>query len=1101
VSQGFKFFLSFLIFTIFTLSSCSQSNPNDGIWENELPLPTQIVIEPQTSEKVATQELVSFKASVSSSKQLSKLRLSGDVSFFSDSDDVICKNINLNEALEATCQISFESVGVHKIYAIYNGFDRYYDVSKSSVYSQTVDYDFPISTDITLNSSVSEAIQAHQVILFIATVAPNMEIDGKPLSGDISFFSEDDKILCENKQLNSRLVATCETSFYTAGVHRVYAVYNGAAKYYDTSKSALYQKTVVPNPISVNVQVLNDNEIEFNTIIKLKAYLTNLSPPLTQNGLFTFQIDGKNIEGCANLSRDECSMAPKEVGTHIFSVIYRDQEKQIEISDDLTQKILKSTSINISAKASDKSLRPFPLTIDVQCVGQCEMEEEIKSGNISVFEINPKDGKSILLDDCKDLNIISEGKVECVVQTAPPFESGRIFKAKYSDNSSDKQYASSSSYEKYVSLDSNILNSAIYIITGSGKFSYSTNGGKFWQYSHTQPAQNEKMNEELTSVFVSSIGNIYVGSSAGHVFESKDNGHSWESLGLDLENDSAVKSLQYTNLHTLLAILENGDIYSVNILDNSYTWRKEENYTANPPKISEQSPGIISTSFITPKQSTGTLAVYKNGGLMCKMRNSSMSSTSYQKVEIDNIRSAFLGIDNESQKLYLLKDGSDSIFASKLNMALNSDENQSCLNDTIQNVPQKIGELRSSEIKPSKIFVVDNIFYILRGQYIEVSVNYGKSWDLQKTPDQKTAKDIFVTPVLYAVSGKTLSGERDVKLSNDNGSTWSSLKNQLPETDTLASFDTFHVSSHGRQLYTIVVNQWGSEDLFVSENGGQKWKAVDNFLPIHNISKNDATALFVEEDENKPLEYKHFAVGHKNGVLSLFFPDLYDDGFAHEGNMCDPLEKREVSLCVINSIVPSFTKKFPWVAALYTYTNFNEERGLFSGITTLYSIIQRKYIPPDPFISIFQDNWDSTNLRFAPRHSLTVQNSYQVRFESLNIKMNGFDSVKNNIIHKLIFGFKSEEYGPYSGESYVFKAFENYPHQYSDGSFIPVNLYATNSGTLFVSFVSNKDASAEKNAGLYITTDDGVTWESLKTQPYIGKQATSTIFAKYQYSQ
>ena len=269
---------------------------------------------------------------------------------FTDSGTVItgCGTQPVNTSTgEATCQVTYTSVGAHSITAAYSG-DASFGASTSAL-TQTVNQ----AATTTAVSSSANPSTAGQSVTFTATVTANPPGAGTP-TGTVTF--ADGSTTLGTATLNGSGTAAISTSALAPGSHNITASYGGDANFTGSTSAALTQTvskvatattvTSSANPSAAGGQV---------------TYTATISPA-PDGGTVAFTDGTTTIAGCGaqpvntGTGTATCQVTYATAGTHAITAAYSgDATYAASTSAPLTQTVNKITTATTLSAAPNPS--------------------------------------------------------------------------------------------------------------------------------------------------------------------------------------------------------------------------------------------------------------------------------------------------------------------------------------------------------------------------------------------------------------------------------------------------------------------------------------------------------------------------------------------------------------------------------------------------------------------------------------------------------------------------------------------------------------------------------------------------------------------------
>ena len=213
---------------------------------------------------------------------------------FTDGSTTVCGAVPLNGSGQATCQVTYTSVGSHSITAAYSG-DTNFKAGTSPTLTQQVNQ---AATATSVSSSVNPSVVGQQVT-YTATVAPVAPGAGSP-AGTVTF-TDGSTTVCGAVPLTVSDQATCQVSYTSVGSHSITAAYSGDTNFKAGTSPTLTQQvnraaTTTSVSSSANPSLLGQN-------VTFTATVAVMSPGSgTPTGTVTFA-DGSTTIGTGTLSQ------------------------------------------------------------------------------------------------------------------------------------------------------------------------------------------------------------------------------------------------------------------------------------------------------------------------------------------------------------------------------------------------------------------------------------------------------------------------------------------------------------------------------------------------------------------------------------------------------------------------------------------------------------------------------------------------------------------------------------------------------------------------------------------------------------------------------
>jgi hypothetical protein len=186
-------------------------------------------------------QTVTYTATVSPSARPPSGAPGGTVAFSDGGTPVVgCTVQTLFASGQATCTVTYTSVGTHAIVANYSG-DGTFRASASASLTQTVNR---AATTTSLQSNLSPS-RVNELVTYAATVAPASGTG--PATGTVAF-SEGGSLIagCGARTVSALGQATCSTSYPAVGTHLITATYGGDVSF--SGSSGTLTQTVQPGP-------------------------------------------------------------------------------------------------------------------------------------------------------------------------------------------------------------------------------------------------------------------------------------------------------------------------------------------------------------------------------------------------------------------------------------------------------------------------------------------------------------------------------------------------------------------------------------------------------------------------------------------------------------------------------------------------------------------------------------------------------------------------------------------------------------------------------------------------------------------------------------
>ena len=243
----------------------------------------------------------------------------------------------------ASCTVMYPGVGTHTIGAVYGG-DADFTASASSAFTQTVNQ---AATSMSLAPSTNPSVTG-QGVTITATVTVSAPGSGAP-TGFVAF--EDGGTLvaaCAAQPVSGAGIATCTTSFVTAGQATLTAVYGGDADFTSSTAPGLTQTVNEGATATTAISTLNPSLPD--QMVTYKASVAPTAPASGRpSGTLTFMDGGSPIRGCVARALADgtasCSIVYVGVGTHAITAIYNgDANFTGSTSPALTQSIVAGAS-------------------------------------------------------------------------------------------------------------------------------------------------------------------------------------------------------------------------------------------------------------------------------------------------------------------------------------------------------------------------------------------------------------------------------------------------------------------------------------------------------------------------------------------------------------------------------------------------------------------------------------------------------------------------------------------------------------------------------------------------------------------------------------
>lgn len=1019
--------------------------------------------------------------------------MSGVIKFY-DGLNTICETdvSNIVDITNITCLYTATVSGTRTLFVQYTGDTNYLQSTSANV---TLDV-HKIKTTIDLSASNTSPVIGQSLTL---TAKLTSDITPTAIEGVLTFKDGDDLIQsCTQSPNNSE--STCTIIVSTVGEHKYSVSYNGDNNYLNTTS---LQKSITAHPITASMQ-LKTQETEWIRSQSLTLIATTSTQLFNPTGTLIFKDNGVPIQNCNQIKWNvldknyigKCVIpALLTAGEHIFSVSYQNDVNNLINADNNVQQIVLIPTRVIISSNENHHLPSNQITISAKI----SIADDIKSNDISGYGDLFVD--QVKVEQCSHIEIINGVFPDCSLTYNEP--NTHTFRVKYLDKNLPPKYTAAEA-EKSISIDTQVPNSPIFIVTELGKISISHNGGRSWINTQTQPTTDT---DKALSLFVTPVGDIYVGTTQGHVYRSMDMGNTWHELPPLNAGQVAINSIFITPKYELLVAFNqngNGVLKSLRLKRHSapLEWQTEWQTLSPGAFIGRPINAIFAFSTQEAVQNTKIIVAHNNGKLTCRNSENDTWITNNPNTQ-ENITSLYVSMDTVGRKLFF---GTDNGSIYKDNVDLDTKEfgplgycpntnivtqiNQSShLNGTVKGLfitpAQSILYDSQEAQKPLQNFAT--IYAIINNQII-ISRDSGENWDQRTIVNSAVGTSLFVSPILYAVSGETLSTETDIRISKDNGKNWYSIKDGFTFIEGNPSFDSFFVTPQNGFLFTMQYttnNGLAYNKLLASKDGGLTWFEYapewDDPRPTTDTSK--ATALWVEFLQGS-LAYENLRVfaGYTDGIINAVDPSIlkyiqrsfpyYD--YETQQNRTN-LRITSIQPSLLN---PSPQTKFADISAFYTGDMLQFQWGDYSAITLLHTADHGYYnvydtygsnphLDPNPFQNSIQALSVNkfTKLRYASVSFVTGENAILYSFNDNNRL---WSTVPNSV----------------------------------DINFnrIPIALYTLNDNILFASFIKTRNIDEPKEGQIFITTDKGNTWEPFTTQPYFGNQAASTFFAQYQYN-
>ena len=276
---------------------------------------------------------------------------SGTVTFLDAGVPITCAGgHSILLAGEATCTITFASVGTRSITAAYSGDDTH-DVSTSAAVTQGVGQ-AATSTVVTSDPASS---RRGTVVRFTATVGAAAPGGGTP-TGTVTFKDGATPLACTGgaQELGESGVATCDIAFESAGIRFITATYNGDANYAVSTSPAHAHSVVEPAATSTTLTT-NANPAKSGATVTLTATVASVPAEAgTPTGAVTFKDGPNSIAGCDAVALDAsgkatCSTTFAGMGNRSITAVYNgDLAHDASTSSSLTQKVNNGAVTGIS---------------------------------------------------------------------------------------------------------------------------------------------------------------------------------------------------------------------------------------------------------------------------------------------------------------------------------------------------------------------------------------------------------------------------------------------------------------------------------------------------------------------------------------------------------------------------------------------------------------------------------------------------------------------------------------------------------------------------------------------------------------------------------
>jgi hypothetical protein len=256
----------------------------------------------------------------------------------------------------ATCKVTYSSVGSHSIVATYSGDSRYL-TSTSPTLTQIVT--IGTQTTTTLSSSANPSV-ARKAVTFTATVSPI------PDGGKVDFTDGGSTISgCGAKSLSAGN-ATCTVTYSMAGSHSIVATYSGDSDYLGSTSPALTQVVTGKGTQTTTTVTSSANpSVAGNTVV-----FTATVSPAPDGGTVVFTDNGATITGCGasslSGSNATCAFTYSSSGSHSIVATYSGDTNYLgSTSATLTQVVNAGLTITTPTLPTATVGTPYSATIGI----------------------------------------------------------------------------------------------------------------------------------------------------------------------------------------------------------------------------------------------------------------------------------------------------------------------------------------------------------------------------------------------------------------------------------------------------------------------------------------------------------------------------------------------------------------------------------------------------------------------------------------------------------------------------------------------------------------------------------------------------------------
>ena len=239
-----------------------------------LPDEERIVILHNTTIKITTTEFDLDMEAVITATVTSDIGMVNDGTVtFKDSMGNILKTVYVYKG-EAKLKINFTKAGTEVIKAIYDENEEYLSSETSSIITIN-----KIATKITTNSLTTKV---NDTVSITATVTNSLNTTTE---GNVEFKDSNAKVLATVKLVNG--VATYKTSFKTAGVQKLTAVYVETTNY----KSSSATTTITVNKLNTKVSVDSVN-VKVNDYVTVSVKVSDVNNKVVSEGEVSLKLNG-----------------------------------------------------------------------------------------------------------------------------------------------------------------------------------------------------------------------------------------------------------------------------------------------------------------------------------------------------------------------------------------------------------------------------------------------------------------------------------------------------------------------------------------------------------------------------------------------------------------------------------------------------------------------------------------------------------------------------------------------------------------------------------------------------------------------------------------